>query len=267
MDYYETLGVSRNASPTEIRNAYRRLAKQYHPDRNSSEHAKTYIQLINEAYETLSDSAKRSQYDQPIAFTFVVEEAPQADPREAQRKENFRRWQEREREKRKEEEAYKLYAFNQFKKYNLFIVIWVFFLVIDEYVLPTHISNEVIIDAATTRSRNRQVVYIAKTESFVLAIPKLVIDNFREEKLRIESSRILNIPLRVSASDGISVDVTRTIFAFILPIPLIILVFSSLLYLIREPGNWATLVLSMECIAILTLIALWLISFGDKNLF
>ena len=63
-DYYKILGVDRKASDDEIRKAYRKLAKQYHPDYNpNNKQAEDRFKEINEAYEVLSDSKKRSHYD------------------------------------------------------------------------------------------------------------------------------------------------------------------------------------------------------------
>lgn len=62
MDYYEVLGVNRNASPEEIKKAYRRLAMEHHPDRGGD--IKKF-QDISQAYDTLSNSEKKSQYDNP----------------------------------------------------------------------------------------------------------------------------------------------------------------------------------------------------------
>src|SRR5438876_11800667 len=63
-DYYEVLGVSRTASAEELKRAYRKLALQFHPDRNPSDpQAEARFKEINEAYEVLSDQSKRQRYD------------------------------------------------------------------------------------------------------------------------------------------------------------------------------------------------------------
>ncbi len=62
-DYYEVLGVSRTASAEEIKRAYRRLARKYHPDVNKDPGAEDRFKEINEAYEVLSDERRRARYD------------------------------------------------------------------------------------------------------------------------------------------------------------------------------------------------------------
>lgn len=63
-DYYEVLGLSKGASAAEIKKAYRKLSKQYHPDINKEEGAEEKFKEITEAYEVLSDDNKKAQYDQ-----------------------------------------------------------------------------------------------------------------------------------------------------------------------------------------------------------
>ena len=64
-DYYEVLGVNKNATEAELKKAYRKMAMKYHPDQNQGDkEAEEKFKEVNEAYEVLSDSQKRAQYDQ-----------------------------------------------------------------------------------------------------------------------------------------------------------------------------------------------------------
>lgn len=69
-DYYQILGVSKNATLEEIKKAYRKLALQYHPDRNKTKEAEAKFKEVTKAYEVLSDSQKKQTYDQFGAAAF-----------------------------------------------------------------------------------------------------------------------------------------------------------------------------------------------------
>jgi DnaJ-class molecular chaperone len=68
-DFYSILGVSDKASASDIKKAYRKLAKQYHPDANpGNKQAEARFKEISEAYDVLSDDKKRAQYEQRCRF-------------------------------------------------------------------------------------------------------------------------------------------------------------------------------------------------------
>lgn len=78
MNHYEVLGINKNASPEEIRDAYKKLVKKYHPDiyPGDKSFAEKKIKSINEAYEILSDSNSRKEYDEEINPTPVYNYTP-----------------------------------------------------------------------------------------------------------------------------------------------------------------------------------------------
>ena len=72
-DYYNLLGITLSANIEEINRAYRKLAFQYHPDRNQNDpEANKKMQEINEAYATLIDPKKRQSYDLPLGYNAVT---------------------------------------------------------------------------------------------------------------------------------------------------------------------------------------------------
>ncbi|WP_110934057.1 J domain-containing protein [Paenibacillus bouchesdurhonensis] len=86
-DYYDQLGVSRQAASAEIRQAYRKLAKRYHPDVNpGNAEAEARFKLIVEAYETLSDEQLRAAYDEKLANPNTASGQRSGSPQQGQGK-------------------------------------------------------------------------------------------------------------------------------------------------------------------------------------
>jgi len=88
--YYALLGVSEQATYHELKRAYRRLARKYHPDRNSSSQAESMIKKINAAFEILSDREKRFTYDKSdMSIGFHEEELQHDSPERVPRAYRF----------------------------------------------------------------------------------------------------------------------------------------------------------------------------------
>lgn len=84
-DYYETLGVNKNADQSAIKRAYRKLAKKYHPDMNAGDtHAEEMFKDVTEAYNVLSDEKKRQLYDE-FGFAGLQEDFSEEEARQAAR--------------------------------------------------------------------------------------------------------------------------------------------------------------------------------------
>lgn len=111
MNYYEILGININATQKEVKDAFRKEARRWHPDLNKSEEAHSRMQLINEAYETLSDLNKRKEYDKRIAKgTVSVAYATYTKSRQESESDLDDWLKEYLKQRRKIDEVYKEYA-------------------------------------------------------------------------------------------------------------------------------------------------------------
>jgi hypothetical protein len=147
MTHYEVLGVAENATSTQIRDAYRKLVKQYHPDTNPLPEAAEFIKQINEAYDVLSDAQRRATYDgrYRVYFEPVIEETPQ----EIYRREYLKRRHERERIEREEILGWQIKRDQVYQKIHwalrmlaIPVALYGFMLVVDSF-LPRKVYHEI----------------------------------------------------------------------------------------------------------------------------
>ena len=137
MNPYEILGVSPNATDAEIKSAYRKLVKKFHPDVNKDHH-EGIIKLVNEAYDILSDHTRRAQNDaRGAGSTFEYEE----DPREVYKREYVARKVEEGRQKRVEYDRMVRAVYKVLRLIAFPVLIFVSLLVTDRY-LPQHEYHE-----------------------------------------------------------------------------------------------------------------------------
>jgi curved DNA-binding protein CbpA len=136
-NYYQILGISQTAGELEIRKAYRRLVRQYHPDINPAREAHAKFLEVQEAYEVLMDAEKRHYYDtwgatKPVYETY---QAPAEDPKEAQRRE-YRKWRAARDREQELERAILEYKYRKVLRWINLAVATITFLMILDFLLP-----------------------------------------------------------------------------------------------------------------------------------
>lgn len=247
MDPYHILGISSDANAEEIKRAYRRLVKEFHPDKNQSEEARDRVTLINDAYEILSDPVKRAQYYYQPAYASVGNEE---DPIEAYKREFKRkRWE-------KEQQAHARRLVQQQMAYKIMRIITfpIFFfaltLVIDDF-----LSFKKFVETPTAGWQERlgrqrkfrgKLISHIQTENFFLRVPNefhLAYPYYESNKPPVEIfvTPLFNIPRYMHCTLGRynwRVEVPGTIHSQIFQVPWLLLI-ASLFIIVRK--NFSTL--------------------------
>lgn len=273
MSYYEILGVPVHASEQEIKRAYRRLVKKYHPDTNHSPDAASYMVSINEAYDVLSDPQKRFNYDNRSAsFTYVDERSVQEeDPREAYRREYINRKTREAREQRAAIQDAKERLFMILRRVNIPILGFSIILLAD-YVLPTNTYKEKAemgwqMREGDSYKRHQELISYMRTENFELAVPNELHVNYDyygdPEWLYIGVTPIFRIAKNISVLRGeayMTWAVRSTVYSTFIPIHYILVLLSLYVATIRKYSEVHYMLIFLP--PIITLIALLLIFLG-----
>jgi len=229
-DYYAILQVRREANAAEIKRSYRRLAIQFHPDKNPEASAEHVIKEINEAYEVLSNPTQKTIYDErfshpDIAETLKSETSPaHRDPAYRRKKPNVRYKSERER-------MFEMmtYYFPVAMKI-IYVALGVSLILMIDFLLPSSVSEEVVISIDIKRSYSRRnttswwVIHTDKKNS--IKLPYKFSDHFQQgTRITVFASPILNIAQKVETIQQ-AVEIRRSIYGSFLFAPVTLLLVS-----------------------------------------
>lgn len=236
-DYYQVLGLHSSATVAEIKNRFRKLVVQYHPDKNPSPEAALLIREINEAYDVLGDPDKKIQYDyrrNNLAF--------EATPVTSHRDPAYHR----ARTPRKPTISAQYVMMQQCMPYItkliFFSLVFCGFLMLD-FLLPRKVQEEVIENKRShiARSRGRNYhssdeIYTNKGTTFEIDLD--VTGPLEKGKvIFISYTRIQHIPVRVSDQATFSVRVPVTIFGNFIFAPILLMILSVIGYSYRKNAS------------------------------
>jgi curved DNA-binding protein CbpA len=206
-DYYKILRISRYASETEIKKAYRELALKYHPDKTSDPGDHSYFNEINEAYQVLGKKSSREDYN--LTFDYWRYDRPRQTRRYETTGTNvkegpapFRRAHYRPPSFYKKEEEMDLTPYvRSVRIISGFTFVFVFLIVLD-YFLPFEIHSQVIQAKLSTYNSYNSVIIATEKYNFPLSYEnsKLI---YTGDKAKVELSPIFNIPQKLVVDTGL----------------------------------------------------------------
>lgn len=260
MTYYDILGVTRSATASDIKRAYRRLAVVYHPDKNPDPAAEQLFKLINEAYEVLGDPPKRTRYDRELTEPAQIIQAPPPPPRH--RDPAYRPRRARPRRKTDSERLRDMMA--SYLPYTARISMVCFglcLLLAIDYVWPRRHVAETI--EYTTQRRDYQRTgsitwwVIHTTGNHTIDIPYERSNNFMPgDNVVIHQSMFFRIPVQIDAQRA-SLALASNIYGHFIFAPIALMIVSGLGVLARRDVDYgfnlgvATFVLFIFFIAII----------------
>jgi hypothetical protein len=230
-DYYQILKVKREASELEIKRSYRRLAIQYHPDKNPDPSAEEQFKEISEAFEVLSDPAKKASYDSRMVN--ALEGLFETEQQPTHRDPAYRR--KRPPVGNPVRPATPSELINQYVPYfRIFCWLGIFIttLFFLDYVLPYSVVNEEIREIYDVRGgRRRNVILYHVIETFSNRKIKMYDGAeyfYDEEKLIADYTKIFATPMQVSTVNGEQVVMLGYVYGAMLFLPVVLWITSLL---------------------------------------
>jgi hypothetical protein len=225
-DYYQILNVHRTANAAEIKRAYRRLAVRYHPDKNPDPVAEHYFKEVNEAYEILSDSFERQQYDNRLAGQSFELEQPVEEPVRRHRDPAYRRRGPAVKVKSEKERMFEMMQkYFSVMKRIVIVALGVSGMFLVDFVLPNISSVEKIIYSSPLKARRSAVPQwrIVTHSGKVIDIVADYSQYFKKGQIvEVESSRLLGIIVHIS-NDELSVRIQKSLYGSFAFAPLALL--------------------------------------------
>jgi curved DNA-binding protein CbpA len=226
-NYYFILGLSIYASDSQIKHAYRKLALQFHPDKNSSEQAETIFKEINEAYEILSDPQRKLAYDQLLRGVTPAETVrPHRDPRYHPRPPGSYSHKSRRQELLEAMAQYLRHAMMVSRLALLFSVI-----IIADYTLPYEVSEQEVMHSTIRHEmRGGRSVQLELGDGEEIHLNKNVATEFlKGSKLLIHKSSIFGVPVQLeNVKTRFTTDVPLSVYGNFIFCPVILLITSLL---------------------------------------
>lgn len=244
-DYYTILGVHRQAHISDIKRAYRRLAVQYHPDKNPDVSAEHIFKEINEAYEVLGDPQKKAYYDQRSENPFAgISEILKEEQKPKHRDPAYRRPKPTVKWKSNSERMLDLMAAYLPWMRRLTIVafcVGLFFII--DFSLPSSIARETIcgMDEKVTYSRrtSNEWLIISTDKNRRIEVPSLYEEYFSiGQQVIIRASPLLSIPYYIETAEH-SIAIRKTMYGTFLFAPIVLFIFSAVGIYFRHRLDYA----------------------------
>jgi curved DNA-binding protein CbpA len=237
MDYYQILGVKYTATHDEIKRAYRRLAVQFHPDKNKEPSAENIFKEINEAYDVLGDPSKKSLYDLKFSSPFTASSGPAEPPRH--RDPAYRPNRPRASRSRKQDRLTELMA-----EYMPFLIRITYgclafsAVLLFDFILPAKIEDEKIVETQFRRfyGHRRGATYgvVITSGDHRIDINAEFSNHFvKGRDIVVQSSPLFDIPTRIE-SEGFAVRLRKSIYGNFIFAPVGLLFFSGLAIYFRK---------------------------------